>query len=246
MHSMSRWSPRFFRWHRWLAWLVLLQVLAWVLGGLVFAWVPFQGWVRSADTVAAPAATLPEGWAAALAAASLPPQPVRSVASVVTARGPAWRLRHDVAPDTWLNAGGQPLAAPDEAAVRAFAAALYRGPGRLATVRQLQEPPRRLGIVREVGARQGLWLAQFDDALATRLYFDGVSGEFVAVRSEAWVVYDFFWRLHVMDYAEGEDFNNGLLRTASLAAGALVATGVLLLALSLRRRWRRRRAAGAV
>lgn len=31
------WSARFFRWHRWLGYAVALQVLAWVLGGVVFA-----------------------------------------------------------------------------------------------------------------------------------------------------------------------------------------------------------------
>jgi uncharacterized iron-regulated membrane protein len=126
--------------------------------------------------------------------------------------------------------------------VRGFAARLYRGSGRLVAVEQLQQPPRHLGIVREAGMRRGLWVARFDDGLATRLYVDGISGELVAARSDAWVIYDFFWRLHVMDYAEGEDFNNSLLRTASLVALALVLTGSTLLAFSLRRRWRRRAA----
>ena len=50
-----------------------------------------------------------------------------------------------------------------------------------------------------------------------------------------------FWRLHVMDYSEGEDFNNKLLRGASVAAIALVITGLVLMVLALRRSWRHRR-----
>jgi hypothetical protein len=53
------------------------------------------------------------------------------------------------------------------------------------------------------------------------------------------VLYDFFWRLHVMDYSAGEDFNNPVLRVAVLAALALVITGGALLVLSVRRRRRR-------
>ncbi len=237
---MSRWSPRFFRWHRWLAWLVVVQIVAWVLGGLVFAWLPFQAWVKSADHIHRPAAPLPAGWAAALATAELPARPVLSATSLPTALGPAWRLKHAEGPDTWLDAAGRPLPPPDEAAVRAFAQQIYHGPGLLVAAERLATPPRRLGIVREVGNRQGLWAVHFDDGLATRVYIDGASGEFVTARNEAWVVYDFFWRLHVMDYAEGEDFNNGWLRAASLAAGALVFTGAALLMLSLLRRLRQR------
>ena len=137
---------------------------------------------------------------------------------------------------------GGALPPPDAAAVTRFAQQLYTGPGTLARVQRLAEVPRRLGLVRELGARQNVWQARFDDALQTRLYVDATSGELLAVRTEAWVLYDFFWRLHVMDYSEGEDFNNPLLRAASLAALALVLTGSALVTLALARAWRRRQA----
>ena len=121
-----------------------------------------------------------------------------------------------------------------------FAQSLYRGPGQLATVQQLAEVPRRLGLVREVGEKKDVWQARFDDALQTRLYVDARSGELLAVRTEAWVLYDFFWRLHVMDYSEGEDFNNPLLRAAAPLALGLVLTGLVMSVLALRRAWRRR------
>ena len=233
-------SPLFFRWHRWLAWLVAVQVALWVLGGLVFAWVPFQAWVKSADDVARPSLTLPADWTQRLAASpALPAAPLQSVSSAMTALGPAWKLRH-AGGETWLLADGQAMPPPDEAAVRRYAATLYRGQGALQSVERLGEAPLRLLMVREVGERRGLWVVRFDDRLKTRLYFDGRSGEFITARNEAWVVYDFFWRLHVMDYHGGEDFNNTLLRVAALAAVALVGTGGVLLVLSGRRAWRRR------
>lgn len=239
----KRLGPRFFRWHRWLAYLVALQVLAWVLGGLLFAWLPFQGWVKGKDWVDTPKPALPADWAPALAriAAASGGAAPQSISSVATVRGTAWRLR-GASGDTWWTATGEPLPAPDAATVTVFAQALYRGPGRLENVERLPEVPRRLGLVREVGAKKDVWRARFDDALQTRLYVDARGGELLAVRTEAWVLYDFFWRLHVMDYSEGEDFNNPLLRAASIAAAALVLTGSVLVTLSLARAWRRGRA----
>ena len=76
----------------------------------------------------------------------------------------------------------------------------------------------RLGLVAETGDPGGVRRAQFDDALSTRIYLSGCTGEFLTAHIEAWVWYDFFWRLHNMDYAEGEDFNGTLLRAASIIA----------------------------
>jgi hypothetical protein len=106
------------------------------------------------------------------------------------------------------------------------------------SVERLASVPPQLGIVAETGGRGDLWRVQFGDSLGTRIYLKGSTGEFVAVRNEAWVWYDFFWRLHIMDYAGGEDFNGTLLRVASLLAIGLVLAGAVLALLALRRRWR--------
>lgn len=237
-------GARFFRWHRWLAWLVALQVLAWVGGGLVFSWLPFKAWVKGEDFVRRPAQVLPADWAAAVARQLELPgtAPVTAVQSVVTAGGPALRLRHAKG-ETWLQADGQPVAPPDAAAVERFARSLYTGAPVALQVQRLDQVPARALIVREAPAGTPLWRASFDDAIGTRLYVGAAHGDLVAVRNDAWVLYDFFWRLHLMDYGEGEDFNHPLIRAASLAAIALVLTGAVLAVLALRRRWRRRASA---
>jgi len=243
-------AARFFRWHRWLAWLVALQVLAWLAGGFVFTWLPFKAWVKAEDSVSRPAQPLPADWAAAVArhlAIQTTPEPVLAVVSVATAGGPALRLRH-ARGESWVAAAGVPLAPPDEAAVARFARGLYKGTGALAEVRLMAEVPARALIVREAGTRRNVWRVTFDDGLGTRLYIDGRSGELVAVRNDAWVLYDFFWRLHLMDYGDGEDFNHPLVKAASAAGLVLVVTGAVLAVLALRRtwrHWRRRRHAPA-
>lgn len=73
----------------------------------------------------------------------------------------------------------------------------------------------------ETGGRKDLWRVRFADALNTRVYLNGQTGEFVTSRNDAWVRYDFIWRLDITDYADGEDFNGTLRRVASVTAFGL-------------------------
>lgn len=234
-------ASRFFRWHRWLGYLVALQVLAWVAGGVLFAWLPFQAWVKSADHVRKPQQEWPAGWSRRLAAGLPAELEAAGFQAVATAAGPALRVKTPAA-ERWFGPDGTELPAPDAAAVERFARALYRGPGPFIGLQRLDQVPIRLGIVRELHAGSAVWQARFEDPWRTRLYIDARSGEFLAARNEAWVWYDFFWRLHLMDYGGGEDFNNPLLRTAAPLALGLVLTGGVLTMLALRRAARARRA----
>ena len=86
----------------------------------------------------------------------------------------------------------------------------------------------------------------FDDSDATTLYIDPATADVRARRSSTWRFYDFFWKLHVMDYDDGADFNHPLLITAAGAAIFVAMSGLVLLIIKMRRSliaWRRRRAA---
>jgi hypothetical protein len=231
-----------FRVHRWLGWLVGVQVLIWVTGGVVFSLLPFQSWVKGGDTVKPPTVVLPADWADRVAPtlqAAARQGRVSAIAAVATPQGPALRISYaEGHGPVIVPADGSTWAPPDEAALRRFATGLYRGQAALTTLERVAEVPPKLGIVSETGGRGDVWRAQFDDALATRIYLSGRTGEFVTSRNDAWVWYDFFWRLHIMDYAEGEDFNGTLLRGASIVAWGLVIAGAVLAVLAIRRRWR--------
>jgi uncharacterized iron-regulated membrane protein len=237
-----RLSSALFRWHRRVGYLVALQVLAWMVGGLIFSWVPFQAWVKSGDVFRKPTQPLPSTLATALNALPTDQGDLLALHSVATAVGPALKLRYTKA-EVLVNANGGPQPTPQAPQIAAYAKSLYTGDGQLASVTLLDVAPNRLGLVREMGEKTDIWQVQFDDALKTRFYFDSRSGEFLAARNEAWVLYDFLWRLHVMDYRGGEDFNNFLLRAASVAALLLTLTGLTLSALAIRRGARKRSAA---
>jgi hypothetical protein len=226
------------RWHRWLGWLIGLQVLLWVTSGVLFAWLPFEPWVKGGDDLKRPVlalTALPAGLE------GIEPARVTALSAVVTPNGPAWRvgLKGEKTP-RYVPLSGGAWAAPDAGAIERFALTLLQAPRPVLVVERLASVPPRLLIVEETGGRGDLWRVRFDDALGTRLYFDGTGGDFVTHRNEAWVWYDFFWRLHIMDYGGGEDFNNGLLRFASVVSWALVGAGVALSVLAARRALRRR------
>lgn len=233
------------RWHRWLGWAAGLQVLVWVTSGVLFAWLPFEPWVKSGDQLQrAPLAlaSWPAGLATHTALAGIEPSRVTALTAVATARGAAWRIgvRGEKSP-RYVPLDGSAWTPPDAAAAERFARAFLKVPSPVLAVERLDEVPVRLGLVEETGGRGDVWRVRFDDMLGTRVYLDAQGGEFVAIRNEAWVWYDFFWRLHIMDYTGGEDFNNTLLRVASLLSWALVAAGAVLSVLALRRAWARRK-----
>jgi hypothetical protein len=82
-------ASRFFRWHRWLGYLVALQVLAWVAGGVLFAWLPFQAWVKVGRPCAQAAAGAgAAGWSRRLAAGLPAELRLRAFQAVATAARP--------------------------------------------------------------------------------------------------------------------------------------------------------------
>lgn len=216
-----------FKVHRVLSYAVFAQVIAWISGGVVFALLPFDGVVKGGAVVTKPTVKLSGDWMRALQAAPVRAGEVSQLEVLATPYGPAFRLR-TASGTSFVPADGSAWRAPDSGAVARWAGALYRGAGTLKDVVRLERDRRRAGIVLETGPRHDLWRATFTDRLHTRFYFDAATGEYLMVRNDAWVLYDFFYRLHVMDYAGGEDFNNLPLRIFALTALAFALSGAVL------------------
>ncbi|MBK7366575.1 MAG: hypothetical protein IPJ04_01380 [Candidatus Eisenbacteria bacterium] len=216
-----------FKIHRVLSYVAFAQMLAWIGGGVVFSLIPFDSVVKGGAVVEKPATRLPDEWRSALSAASPQVGEAAKLETFASPQGTAFRVRGDSA-QAFVPADGSAWRAPDSASVAAWARSLYRGGGALARVARIERAEPLVGIVQEAGERRDLWRAAFTDRLHTRFYFDGPSGELLMVRNDAWVLYDFFFRLHVMDYAGGEDFNNVLLRTFAVLSLAFALSGAVL------------------
>ncbi|RAK62491.1 PepSY domain-containing protein [Phenylobacterium kunshanense] len=232
---MLRWSTQI---HKWLALVVGLQVLGWVLGGLVMTAIPIQT-VRGEHHVAKfrPDPLPAEGvMGYAVAAATLGVEPVEA-ALKSTLRGPMWVLKDADGRSHVVDArtGRHPAPLP-AAEARLLAGVQYQGAGRPTTVRWFAEAPE------ETGKSGPLWRVDFDDAEKTSFYVSPETGEVVSRRSDVWRLYDLFWRIHILDFRDGDDFNHPVLIGLAALTLPVVVTGLILLWIRLARDLRMLRA----
>ncbi|GAA0852119.1 PepSY domain-containing protein [Aliiglaciecola litoralis] len=88
----------------------------------------------------------------------------------------------------------------------------------------------------EIGARRlPLWQVKFAGISGDTLYINPHNGEVATIRHNSWRLFDAFWRLHIMDYIEGDDINNILLNVFTIAGFLAVLAGLVLLYLRLTR-----------
>jgi len=123
-----------------------------------------------------------------------------------------------------LNANtGAALLALNEVDIRTMSARFYKGEGALISLVKLTETPR------EYQGPHPVWQAQYDDRAKTRLYINAQTGQLATVRTRLWRVFDFMWRLHIMDITGEDNFNTWWLRLASFLSLLFALTGVGLL-----------------
>jgi uncharacterized iron-regulated membrane protein len=211
--------------HKWLALIVGLQVLGWVLGGVVMTVIPIER-VRSEHHFAKfqPAALPAKGLVShGQAAAAMGVTPVEATLKS-SLRGPLWVLKDADGKTHVVDAKTGRHAAPLPAAeARLLAGVQYEGRGQPGVPRWFAEPPQ------EAGRPGPLWAVDFDDAEKTRFYVSPETGEVVSRRSNVWRFYDFFWRVHILDFKDGEDFNHPLIIAAAVLTLPVAITGLILL-----------------
>lgn len=151
---------------------------------------------------------------------------------------PVWRIKAPDGRHYVIDAEtGTSLSPMTEQLATKLAEADYVGSGTLSKVELLILPPS------EYGRPGPVWQAKFKDTDATTLYIDPETAEVRARRLTTWRFYDFFWKLHIMDYDDGKNFNHPLLITAAGAGLFVALSGLILLFIKTRRTliaWRRR------
>jgi uncharacterized iron-regulated membrane protein len=211
--------------HKWIGLVVAVQVVFWVLGGLVMVALPIErvrGEHRIAETEAQ-VLDIPAAVPLAVAVEASGVQPVQA-ALAATPRGPAWTLTPAEGRPVRLSAAtGRPFGsfAADEA--KQLAAAQYSGPGRAVSAVRLDQAPQ------ETGREGPLWRVDFDDPESTRLYLDPETGAVVSRRSDLWSFFDLMWRLHILDFDTGENINSWWLQLITAVSLIMVVTGLILL-----------------
>jgi uncharacterized iron-regulated membrane protein len=225
---MLRWAVQI---HKWLGLVVGLQVLGWVLGGLIMTAIPIER-VRSEhhydgyQSMLLPASGVLEHQAAATAAG------VETVEATLktTLRGTVWVLKDPEGKTHVVDAGtGRRMPPLTDREARQLAGAVYKGEGRPVAVRSYREAPQ------EAGKTGALWRVDFNDAERTAFYLSPETGEVVSKRSNVWRVYDFFWRIHILDFKTGDNFNHPLIIGAAAVSLPMTIAGLVLLWIRLSR-----------
>lgn len=225
--------------HKWIALVVGLQVLFWVGGGLVMTAIPIEtvrGEHRAVELTPVPLelGELPALGEVARRAGVAPVQAELQT----TPRGPAWTLTPAKGEPVIVSAvTGRPFGPMSAGEVSTFARRAYKGEAGVTGAVLLATAPEKTG-------RTGpLWRVDFADREKTAFYLSPATGEVVTRRSGVWRIFDFFWRLHVMDWNDGEDFNHPLIIITTALTLSIVVSGFILLWIRLARDLKTARAA---
>ena len=231
-----RWAVKV---HKWIALIIGIQIFLWILGGFIMSYLPIEE-VRGEHKVAQwtvepfdPANIVSLETALASTGASA----VKEAELGHMLGRPVWRITVSDDADkkrliTIDGRTGNVLSPIDETLAAEIAKADYIGPGQYIGVEYVADPPT------EYPHPGAAWVARFDDRDNTTLYINPDSAQVKSRRSSTWRVFDFFWKLHVMDYDDGEDFNHPLLIGAALLGLFVAISGLIMLFIKMRRSFR--------
>ena len=219
--------------HKWVGLLIGIQVLLWLLSGLVMslldpAKVSGQQWARHAEHEPQ---IFPQGLL--LEPDQLSAEQLNGAISMQLQmiRGQAtYRIRRADGV-TLVNATDGSVILFDKLAAERLARQEFTGEGEIASIESGVAPDR------ETRSRTGpYWRINFSDSANTSLYLSKTTGEILDRRNSYWRVFDFFWMLHIMDYAGRQNFNNTLIIVVALIAIWLGLSGFILLFGSFKRK----------
>lgn len=211
--------------HVWTGLLLGVQVLLWMLSGVVMTWFHIDLVHGERAMFAAPPPELEAKSYAAPGGVIAQSEGAQSVTLRSFLGRPVYEVESLAGRALFDAETGKKLSPIDEAAARAVARSDFVGAGEIETVALLDDPPQ------EYRGPRPVWRADFNDRLKTRLYISPATGEVVSRRNAIWRLYDFFWMLHIMDYGERENFNNPLIKTASAAGLVFALSGLVMIVL---------------
>lgn len=218
--------------HKWIALIVGLQIVLWISGGVVMSVIPIEI-VRGEHKIAehnVQSVAIGNVLPLADAAKTLGATTITSASLGEMLGEPVWRIEMKDSAVAIVDArSGEVLSPVGEERAKKIAERDYNGSGNFNSIALIETPPS------EYNKPGPVWRASFDDRDKTTIYVDPLKGEVTARRSETWRFYDFFWKLHIMDYDDGADFNNPLLITAAGTAIFVALSGFILLIIKMRR-----------
>ncbi|MFD2365669.1 2Fe-2S iron-sulfur cluster-binding protein [Pseudoduganella sp. GCM10020061] len=225
--------------HKWVGLIIAIQFVLWLASGVVMSLFDAAKVAGREFRIKPPAAgTWPANAQPLETVVASSSAPVKVASSGWLLDIPVYRLVNDKS--GWIvRADTGSRLDLDPALVTKLAQASYSGPG-------TAQAPRLLSYSPETRKhKEPVWRVDFSDSDDTSVYVSARTGNVLEHRNSTWRVFDFFWMLHIMDYAERENFNNKLLVTSAIGGVWMALTGVWLLFASFRlsefvpAKWRR-------
>ncbi len=212
--------------HKWIGLLIGVQVLLWLLSGLMLslinpAKVSGEKWARASSPAAGTIENVRLLEPDKLTAEQL--DGVLSISLEVRRERPVYRLRY-LESTSLIDAGNGSTIVTNEHEAIMLAQQDFTGNGEVSSVNSGMAPD-----LETRGSTGKYWRVNFSDKTHTSIYISVSTGEILERRNSYWRVFDFFWMLHIMDYAGHEDINNAVVIIAALIAIWLGISGFLLL-----------------
>jgi Na+-transporting NADH:ubiquinone oxidoreductase subunit F len=220
------------RLHKWVGLLIGLQVLLWLLSGLIISLldplkVSGQQWANPAEPGQAELQA-----AVLLEPDELPAELLKNALGIklyVNRGQPVYRIQSHEG-ESLINAIDGSIIMFNQTDAETIAKQDYTGDGEISSIQAGLAPDM------ETRRRTGdYWKVDFSDDINTSLYISTASGEILERRNSYWRVRDFFWMLHIMDYSGRENFNSSLIIIVALIAIWLGISGFILLFSSFNR-----------
>ncbi|MBY6019411.1 hypothetical protein [Ferrimonas balearica] len=220
------------RWHRLLMWVIGLQMVIWAISGSYFALMNIH-FIHGDHLVAPPSRPLSaESYRVTFSELRARYPDATGFSLTRIADQPVIQMTIQGQQRLLDPQSGAPLPPVSESLARRIGQQAYLGSGSLSAATLLTDTAPSELSPRHLPA----WRLDYDDLGQTSLYISQLSGELVTKRHRYWRWFDRLWYLHILDYDDGEDLNNLLLRTAAWLALAGTLSGALLLWFRLRRR----------
>lgn len=212
--------------HRWIGLLIGVQVLLWLLSGLMISLLD-------------PVKVSGEQWASIikheprvidsaslLELTELPVELLEGTVGIeLTMRnGEPFYLFKSAASETLVNAMDGSIVLTGKTDAERLARQDFSGDGEI-----ISSEPGMAPDMETRGNSGAYWRVNFSDRANTAIYLSASTGRILERRNSYWRIRDFFWMLHIMDYSGRENFNNFLVIAIALIAIWLGISGFLLL-----------------
>ena len=209
--------------HKWIGLIIGIQLLLWTLSGAMMAILPMSevsgGDAREPQEIRL--VTAGDRWPAVRQ--QLGSAPITGVSLRPLLNRPVFEVGAADGVRLFDASTAKPIAVDARLAGR-IATAAYPGTAQVRgteALRELTLPVREHELP--------IWRVDFADEKNSSFYVSGTTGELLERRNDTWRLWDFFWMLHIMDYAERTSFNHPVIWMFGFAAVWLAVTGFWLL-----------------